>query len=181
MIRLSVLTLLMCVMVASEARQFRQLAPISVAPEVLEREAPGQVMASGYQVMGGATASAMETVIPMRPLDPNVIEEALGDILASWNQNGLDDYLDAYFPGRNLLLTVIAQQVPTDAQLDLLSVQNIQTLSQHWAEPVAIYRRQRMSRVVATVNLQLRFEDPIRGQILLPHSARFYLQVLESE
>lgn len=148
----------------SEARQFRKIAPIPVAPEVISAPVPEN----------------LQTITPLAPIDANIMVEKIEEIVASWNREGLSTFLDQAFPNRLQLLNVLSRDIPSDAVLQLLSVQNITTLNQHWAN-TAPGQRSRISNVVATVNLQIRFVDPRRGLITLPHESQFYLRVVESE
>lgn len=157
-----------------EARQFRQLAPIPVAPQVLESSG---VDANSVQLSPGDPQ--LMNVENLSPIEQASVESAIADILNNWNTEGLEDYLDQFFPNRFQLLTVLRQDIPKDATLQLLSVQNVSTLSQVWGNQSQ--PRSRISSVIATVSLRLRFVDPYRGQITLPHTARFYLRVVESE
>jgi len=158
--------LLITVLVStSEARQFRKMAPIPVAPDVL----------GSKDVLNTSQANAM-----LEPIDPAFIVKEVEKIVASWNTAGLVDYLDRAFPSRWQLVDVLGRDIPVDAQLQLLNVQNISTLSQNWLNTTPS-QRQRESNVVATVNLQIRFIDARKGLITLPHTSQLYLRVVESE
>ena len=164
-----------------EARQFRQMAPIPVAPQVLEQHAPaGAIAHPGPSNMATLDVSLLP-VEALEPLGFQVIADAVNDIVESWNSSGLVDYLDQYFPNRFQLVDVLARDIPEDARLQVLSAQNTQTLSQFWGAVRASGQRTRISQVSTTVSLQLRFNDPVRGLITLPHTAQFYLRIVETE
>lgn len=155
-----------------DTRQFRRMEPIPVAPEVNERGAPG--------VIADVPSAQLMSVANLKPIDENVIRRALDDIVGRWNTQGLDEYLDEHFPQRFELLDMMNREIPTDAVLELISVQNISTTSQVWGNQTPPERSQ-ISTVVATVSLQLRFNDPVKGLITLPHTSQFYLRVVETE
>jgi hypothetical protein len=78
-------------------------------------------------------------------------------------------------------MSVLQRDIPRDASLQLLFIQNISTLNQVWGLTTGYSKRSRISTVVATVNLQLRFIDPFKGVVILPHTSQFYLRVVEVE
>lgn len=178
-------TFLGCLILVSssltEARQFRQLAPIPVAPQVLEQHAPEGGLAVGAPANLASLDSTLSPVGALQPLGFQMITDSVNEIIESWNTSGLTDYLDQYFPNRFQLVDVLARDIPEDARLQVLSVQNTQTLSQFWGSVRASGQRTRVSQVSTTVSLQLRFNDPVRGLITLPHTAQFYLRIVETE
>ena len=162
--------------VNSEARQFRQMAPIPTAPQVLESQAP-----SGGQIGGAASLNVDQSVIEsLTPVSLSVVQNGVSEIVESWNTQGLGDYLDQYFPDRFQLLGTMQRDIPEDASLVLLSVQNVSTLDQVWGIHSGT-NRSRISTVIATVNMQIKFVDSFKGLIQLPHTSQFYLRVVESE
>jgi hypothetical protein len=168
--------LLLCLSSFGEARQFRKIAPIPSAPEVVETQAP-----SGGQIGGAASVDVDQSVVEtLTPVALSTVQSGVSDIVASWNTQGLDRYLDQYFPDRFQLLGTLQRDVPVDASLVLLSVQNVSTLNQVWGIHSGPART-RISTVVATVSLSVRFVDPFKGMIQLPHTSQFYLRVVESE
>lgn len=146
----------------ADARNFRDMIIIPVAPEKMARE-----------------ISSVPT--EFSPVDQVTIEKSIRKIVASWNGPDLAKYLHNNFRDKNLLLTSIQSSVPMDAKLRLISVHGISTLEQNSSPHPTTHVRQRSSVVIATVDLQLEFNDPFKGIVKLPHSSQFYLQVVESE
>ena len=149
----------------ADARQFRKMAPIPVAPEVLAKQ---NLEASSSQIS------------QLEPIDANFIKTKLEEIIASWNSEALQSYLDRSFPNRWQLNSVLSRDIPKDAVLQLLTIQNISTINQQWADSTP-GQRVRESTVIATVNMQIRFLDATQGVITLPHTSQFYLRVMDSE
>ncbi len=146
----------------ASARNFREMIRIPVAPE--------------KRAMEISTA-----VAPFSQVDPATLEKSIRKIVASWNGPNLAAYLDKNFQDKSLLLTAIQRSVPLDAKLHLIAVHGISTLEQRVSTQPSSQVRQRRSVVIATVDLQLEFNDPFKGLVKLPHSSQFYLQVMESE
>ncbi len=146
----------------ASARNFREMIRIPVAPEKRAIEA--------------STAA-----VSFSPVDSAAIEKSIRKIIASWNGPNLAAYLDNNFQDKNLLLTTIQRSVPMDAKLRLIAVHGISTLEQQILTNPSSQVRQRRSVVIATVDLQLEFNDPFKGLVKLPHSSQLYLQVMESE
>ncbi|MCF6281276.1 MAG: hypothetical protein L3J28_03550 [Candidatus Polarisedimenticolaceae bacterium] len=146
----------------TSARNFRDMIRIPVAPERMAVEASA-------------------TLTSFSPVDRATIEKSIRKIVASWNGPDLAKYLAKNFQDKHLLLTTIQRSVPMDAKLRLISVHGISTLEQNNSLHPTTHARQRRSVVIATVDLQLEFNDPFKGLVKLPHSSQFYLQVVESE
>lgn len=146
----------------ADARQFRKLAPIPVSPDV-------------------ATLKNQDRLVTnLEPIEARFVQEKIEEIVASWNTQGLQHYLDTLFPNRWQLISVLNRDIPKDAVLQLLTVQNINTINQQWVTNTP-EKRVRESTVVATVNLQIRFLDATRGVITLPHTSQFYLRVVDAD
>jgi len=161
----------------AQARQFRRMAPIPVqpSPEVLDPSSGMSVL------MPSGSSATLQVVEELMPLDDQLIADEVQKIVQSWNTVGLDSYLHEYFPQRFQLLSVLQRDTPHDASLQLLAIQNISTLNQVWGSNTGGSKRSRISTVVATVNLQVRFIDPFKGVVTLPHTSQFYLRVVEVE
>ena len=145
----------------AQARDFRSLIKIPVAPQNI----------------------ALNSTInkkTFRPVDSALIEKHVRKIVSSWNRNDLSKYLSDTFQDKTLLINTIRRTVPRDASLRLLSVQGISTLQQSWDTNKA-RKKTLNSVVIATVDIQLEFNDPFQGLVKLPHTSQFYLQVTESE
>jgi len=145
---------------SASARDFREMNRIAVAPK-------------------GAATGVLAT--PISPVDYTTIEKAVRKIVDSWNGPNLARYLDKNFQDKTLLLTVIQRSVPMDAKLRLIAVHGISTLEEKVMNNPVSNARERQRVVIATVDLQLEFNDPFKGMVKLPHSSQFYLQVVESE
>jgi hypothetical protein len=63
--------------------------------------------------------------------------------------------LQEYFPQRFQLMSVLQRDIPRDASLQLLFIQNISTLNQVWGLTTGYSKRSRISTFVAILNLQL--------------------------
>jgi len=167
---------LLCISVGGEARQLRQISPSPSAPVIVEPQVP-----SGGQIGGLANINLDQSVVEApAPVSLSVVQRGVSEIVDSWNTQGLETYLDQYFTDRFQLLGTLQRDVPVDASLVLLSVQNVSTLNQVWGIHSGPART-RISTVVATVSLSVRFVDPFKGMIQLPHTSQFYLRVVESE
>ena len=143
------------------AREFRRLNTIPVA--AINSTKPAQLQQA------------------FKPIGIQQVEEAVREIVASWNTVKLKDKLDDRFTDKAILLATIQRVVPMDAQLRMLSVRNISTLEQNWQEVGNTSQRQLESIVVATVEIQMEFNDPLKGQVRLAHTSQFYLRVTEAE
>lgn len=130
---------LLCVAVALDARQFRQIVAIP-------SPTPGVALPPGAKPVTAVTAV------------PRVeVEHALGKVVAAWNSQALDDRLAAGFYDRTRLLDALDGVAPRDATLRLQSIQGVQTLAQ-FVQPAADGRGARIvSRVSVTARTQLEF------------------------
>ena len=161
----------------TQARQFRRMAPIPVQPSP---QSLGPL--SGVSVLAPSGSSlSLKGAEELMPLDDQLIATEVHKIVKSWNTSDLASYLHDYFPQGPQLVSVLQRDTPHDARLQLLSIQNISTLDQVWAPVTKGQTRSRISTVVATVKLQLRFIDPFKGLVTLPHTSQFYLRVVETE
>jgi len=145
-----------------QARDFRSIIKIPAAPQNI-------------------SLSSTTKQKPFRPVDTTVIEKSVRKIVSSWNHYDFSKYLADAFQAKTLLINTIRRSVPRDARLRLLSVQGISTIKQEWTNNSINHRKKLNSVVITTVELQLEFNDPFQGQIKLPHTSQFYLQVTESE
>lgn len=165
---MSVLLIAMAVSMQSlQARNFRSMIKIPVAPR-------SDIVNPEIQVLN-------HNVQAFRPVERQLVEKGIKAILASWNTNELSQYLVDNFQDKRLLLTTINRAVPRETKLRLLAVQGISTLEQSWLINKKNSQRQLKNIVIATVELQIEFNDPFNGMVLLPHTSQFYLQIIESE
>ncbi len=107
----------------------------------------------------GATA-----VAKIQPVDRNIVEKAVNNIVGAWNTPRMEDTLAEDFFDKSRLVDAIEdiEKVPRDTRLRILSIQGIQTLSQQiqtdasdveWVESI----------VSATVKTQTEFNDAAEG------------------
>jgi len=164
--QLSIILLLMT-LISSQlyARDFRRMIKIPVAPK-------------GYTAQQALLSTNRAS---FQQIDRTLIEASIKKIVASWNNNSLSKYLVDNFQDKSLLLNTIRRSVPRDARLRVLSVQAVSTLEQKKIRVKNYKKKKRQSVVIATVELQLEFNDPFKGFVRLPHTSQFYLQVTESE
>lgn len=147
------------------ARNFRNIVKIPVAPVGFIKN----------------NNSLITNRVSFKQIDRRVIEDSIRKIVASWNNNNLSEYLVDNFQDKSLLLNTIRRIVPRDAKLRVLSVQAVSTLEQKKLKLKGSKKRKILSVVIATVKLQLEFNDLLNGFVRLPHTSQFYLQVTESE
>ena len=169
--KLTLLSILLIVLAFSTqqlaARNFRSMIKIPVAPK-------SDIVDPNIQVLKNNTQG-------FKPVDRQLVEKGIKEILASWNTNELSNYLVDNFQDKRLLLTSINRAVPRETKLRLLAVQGSSTLEQSWLVNKKTSQRQLKNIVIATVELQIEFNDPFNGMVLLPHTSQFYLQIIESE
>ncbi len=123
----------------------------------------------------GASAGEFRTIRPIpgpgagepagpvtRPVERELIEAAVREVMAAWGSAALADKLAASFYDGQRLLDTVAGAVPRDAVLRVLSVERVQTLSQR-EETAPGGERVLRSVVSATVRTQLELEDPAQG------------------
>jgi hypothetical protein len=149
---------------AGHARSLRQMIKIPVAPKEAVAKESRSIPDKQFA-----------------PIDTAFVEASIRQIVKSWNGEGLAEYLDDNFQDKALLLSAIQRSVPMDAWLELLAVHNIHTLEQTRLPNRRLGQIggqiERQSVVVATVELQISFN----GQVKLPHTSQFYLQISEPE
>ncbi len=174
--KLTLLCILLIVLAFSTqqlpARNFRSMIKIPVAPK-------SDIVNPNVQILQNDVQQ--NNVRSFKSIDRQQVEKGIKEILASWNTNELSNYLVDNFQDKRLLLTSINRAVPRETKLRLLAVQGISTLEQSWLVNKKTNQRQLKNIVIATVELQIEFNDPFNGMVLLPHTSQFYLQIIESE
>lgn len=110
----------------------------------------------------GAPAPGAIPVEKIKPVSRELVENAVRKIVQAWNNKNLEEVLGEDFYDRDLLIDAMSEKVPRDAELRILSIQGIQTLSQH-VEVDPSGNRWLISTVSATVRTQVEFNDPDRG------------------
>ena len=98
----------------------------------------------------------------IKPVPRELVEDAVKELIQAWNNNNLEEVLSEDFYDKDLLLDAMSEKVPRDAELRILSIQGIQTLSQH-VEVEPSGEKWLVSTVSATVRTQVEFNDPDTG------------------
>ena len=97
-----------------------------------------------------------------KPLYASLIAQALQRLFDSWSNDELRQHLSEKFYDRSRLLDVIARDVPRDARLRVLSIQNGQLLQQFSGAQRGVYQ-QPQSTVSVVARVQLEWNDPAQG------------------
>lgn len=146
-------------LLSAEAREFRSLRPIRAKVAVPEGAAP---------------------VAEIQPPDRTALQGAVKELMGSWNSGELNEKLGQEFYDKDRLLDSIGENVPRDARIDVLGIQNVQVLGQYQQEsqdgrPVDILT----STVSATVRTQIEFNDPQRGFQRVDGTNEYILRITE--
>lgn len=120
----------------TQAREARRMTPI-VRPGVLPADArrPPKV----------------------EPISHAAVEQAVRDVARAWNSGQLSELLANDMQDAGRLRDTLAEVLPRDARLTVLSVQGVSTLDQY------LQGDKRMSTVLAVVRTQVEFNDPRVG------------------
>ncbi len=129
----------------AQASEFRSFRPV-LTPAVVS---DGQGMAAN-----AATR-------PLKPISRNLAEKAISKIIAAWNGNNINSVLSDNFFDKSLLSNAMNSKVPRDAQLEVLSIQDVQTFNQQVLD--SPNGKILVSTVSITVRTQLTFNDPVNG------------------
>jgi len=127
-----------------QASEFRSFRPI-LTPALV----------SGGQGVTGRAVSAL------KPLSRNMAEKAMSKIIAAWNGNNINSVLGDNFFDKSLLSNAMDSKVPRDARLEVLSIQDTQTLNQQVTDSPS--GKLLVSMVSVTAKTQLTFNDPANG------------------
>jgi hypothetical protein len=142
----------------SEARRFRHINPI----------------ATPQNIPDGAVRMKQR-----RPVDPELVRQAVLQLADAWNTGQLGDLLDRErFYDRSRLLDVIAEEVPRDAKLRVVSIGAVNTLDQY--QQTERERLIQVSTVSALVRTQIEFTLPRFGYQKLDGTSEFTLEVRET-
>jgi len=106
----------------------------------------------------GAVLQAAKEIAPVSSKTMLKVVRGLIDV---WNHNDLDKVLSQDFFDRSRLDDAMDIKVPRDAKLTVLSIQGIQTLSQHIETDAK--GRLMVSLVSVRIKTQLEFNDPANG------------------
>lgn len=120
----------------ADAREARRMTPIA-RPGVLP---------------GGAQRPAV-----MVPVARDAVEQAVRAVADAWNTGRLSDLLANDMQDAGRLRDTLAEVLPRDARLTVLSVQGVSTLDQYLRDG------KRYSTVLAVVRTQVEFNDPRVG------------------
>ncbi len=106
-----------------------------------------------------ATPDGMAPVQKIKPVDRKEIEDAVRDLMNSWNTKDLERWLSDDFYDRTRLLDVIDTDVPRYATLRIMSIEGVQTLNQCVQQDTLMAVNKIISNVSATVQIQLEYND----------------------
>ncbi len=126
------------------ARGFRQFNPIS---------SPNTRLPKGAEPVAEAV-----------PIPPAAARDAVRQVLGKWNENDLDKHLDENFYDRQRLLDNLADDVPRDARIRVLSIRNVRPLQQYITPATTPGGKPTLSSIVSvTARTQIEYNDPERG------------------
>lgn len=91
------------------------------------------------------------------------VEQELEKIFSKFNSPDLADHLSENFVDKERLVDTIATVLPRDAELKLINVASVQTLSQFEMKNPADGKMYRMSKVAVIARQRLEFNDPATG------------------
>ncbi len=97
----------------------------------------------------------------MKPVSRQLAEKAVQKLIAAWNGKNLDGILGKEFYDKSRLNDAMNGQVPRDAALSLLAIQDTQTLQQQVIDTPG--GKILVSMVSITAKTQLTFNDPTSG------------------
>ena len=158
--RLLAITVLACALVspAAEGAQFRGSNRI---------ERPG--------AEPEAPAGAKRVEKP-EPVPKQLIEDAVRELMAAWNTEKLERLLADSFFDRSRLLDTIVEDAPRDATIRILSIQNVQTLTQ-FTRPEGEDSTLVISTVSAVVRTQVEYNDPTSGFRRLEGTGEYLFEI----
>lgn len=93
----------------------------------------------------------------VEPISHAAVEQAVRDVALAWNSGQLSELLAADMQDAGRLRDTLAEVLPRDARLTVLSVQGVSTLDQY------LQGDKRLSTVLAVVRTQVEFNDPRVG------------------
>ena len=106
-----------------------------------------------------AAPDGMAPVQKVNPVSRKEIEDAVRDLMNSWNTKDLERWLSDDFYDRTRLLDVIDTDVPRYATLRIMSIEGVQTLNQYVQQDSPMANNAIISNVSATVQIQLEYND----------------------
>lgn len=120
-------------------------------------------------------AEGVETI---NPVDRELVERGVREILGAWNSGQLENMLAEAFVNRQKLVDTLITVVPRDAELDLLSLRSFTTLEQYNMD-VSQKGRYRISKISAVIRMQVIFNDTQTGYQRLPNTSEFIIEIRE--
>jgi hypothetical protein len=118
-----------------------------------------------------------DSVDRIRPVALEVVEKAVNDLFAAWNEPHLEQYLHKELYDKSRLLDTIDSAVPRDATVRVLSIQGVETLQQYVQKKVRTSVL--VSRVSAVVRTQIEFNDPTDGLQRREGTAEYVFEIIE--
>lgn len=119
-----------------------------------------------------------ERVDTIEPIDRELVERGVREILGAWNSGQLQPLLAEAFVNRQKLADTLITVVPRDAELGLLSLRSYSTLEQYNTEDTQ-KGRYRVSKVSAVIRMQVIFNDAQTGFQRLPNTSEFIIEIRE--
>ena len=110
----------------------------------------------------GRAPEAFRPTEHIQPVARTVVEDAVRDLFASWNNADLARHVDDRFFDKRRLLDAIAENVPRDARVRILSIRAIQTLNQ-FSKHESATSTLVLSTVSAITRTQVEFNEPVNG------------------
>ena len=123
---------------------------------------------------------AAEPDVQLPAFDEVIVRKAITELADSWNSGGLGEFVDEGFYNRDRLLDTLSSDIPEDAILRVIDIRNIKQLDSMVSEGNKAGTFDRTSRVSATVETQIEFNDPVTGFQRLPGTLEMILNVVES-
>lgn len=123
-------------------------------------------------------SDSAERVETIEPVDRELVERGVREILGAWNSGQLENLLAEAFVNRQKLADTLITVVPRDAELGLLSLRSFSTLEQYKTEEPQ-KGRYRVSKVSAVIRMQVIFNDPQTGYQRLPSTSEFIIEIRE--
>jgi hypothetical protein len=110
------------------------------------------------------------------PVPRKLIEDAVRELMGAWNTEKLERLLADSFFDRSRLLDAIVEDAPRDATIRILSIQNVQTLTQ-FTRPEGEGSTLVISTVSAVVRTQVEFNDPTSGFRRLEGTGEYLFEI----
>ncbi len=120
-----------------------------------------------------------EPVQKVKPVNRKEIEDAVRNLMNSWNTMDMEKWLGEDFYDRTRLLDVIDTDVPRYAALRIMSIEGVQTLNQYIQRDPLMSIDSTISNVSATVQIQLEYNDTDSGFQRLDGTFELFFKVTE--